>query len=65
MRESDLAALNKALGLGAGAKDASYRPYCLIKRCSNPRMVLETTGFKCPACGNRIGFDLKRLRTPL
>lgn len=37
-----------------------WRPYCMI--CNrNDRMVREPYGFRCPGCGNMIGFNLERL----
>lgn len=38
-----------------------WRPYCMMCNRSD-RMVSEPYGFKCPQCGNMIGFNLKRLK---
>lgn len=38
-----------------------WKPYCMM--CSyNGRMDSMQYGFKCPSCGNMIGFNLTRLR---
>lgn len=37
------------------------RPYCMMCNRSD-RMVSEPYGFRCPQCGNMIGFNLKRLK---
>ena len=39
-------------------------PYCVhyVKKCSSPRMIRETYGFRCPDCGNLLGFNLERLK---
>lgn len=38
-----------------------WKPYCMM--CSyNDRMVPMSYGFKCPSCGNIIGFNLTRLQ---
>ena len=38
-----------------------WRPYCMMCNRSD-RMVSEPYGFRCPQCGNMIGFNLKRLK---
>ena len=40
-----------------------YLPYCVhfTKQCSSPRMVKTKYGFRCPDCGDMIGWDFKRL----
>lgn len=65
MTDDDLATMNKALeGAVWPAKDKTYRPYCGAPHCvTMPRMMLKTYGFQCPACRNRIGFDLMRIST--
>jgi hypothetical protein len=38
-------------------KDPDYVPYCLVKAdCSRVRRVAD--GFLCPACGNKMNWDL-------
>lgn len=39
-----------------------WTPYCTQQFCrTNPRMINKPYGFKCPDCGNMIGFNLLRL----
>lgn len=42
-----------------------WRPYCMAfpssKQCTSPRMKQEKYGFRCPDCGNMIGWDCTRL----
>jgi|GEM_PF-5463114 len=47
-------------------KDLTYTPFCfarIIKRwaCKSPRMISKPYGFKCPECGNMLGFNSERL----
>lgn len=38
-----------------------WKPYCMM--CSyNGRMNEQPYGFRCPNCGNMIGFNLTRLQ---
>lgn len=38
-----------------------WKPYCMM--CSyNGRMEKQNYGFRCPSCGNMIGFNLTRLQ---
>ena len=38
----------------------NWKPYCCT--CSSiSRMIQHDYGFKCPGCGNMIGWDLYRL----
>ena len=45
----------------ASLDTTGWRPYCMMCNRSD-RMVSEPYGFKCPQCGNMIGFNLKRLK---
>lgn len=47
------------------AKDGTWydgwKPFCMM--CSyNDRMISTDYGFRCPSCGNMIGFNLTRLQ---
>jgi len=56
-----VAIMNNALG---HPKDESYRPYCMKNGCTKmPRMYRVEQGFKCWACHNVIGFDLRRINS--
>lgn len=55
--------MSKAAHSGTWYSD-DYTPYCgqEIKKCSMPRTVKTSYGFRCPECGNMIGWDFKRLK---
>jgi hypothetical protein len=59
-----LSQLKKAKG---GTWYDGWVPYCIVMidgkytDCSSPRMKPMPYGFKCPDCGNMIGYDLIRL----
>jgi hypothetical protein len=41
-----------------------WKPFCFAfqgKECTSPRMLQEDYGFRCPDCGNLIGWDCMRL----
>jgi hypothetical protein len=59
MNLHQVAIMNNALG---HPKDENYRPYCMKNGCTKmPRMYRVEQGFKCWACHNVIGFDLRRI----
>lgn len=40
-----------------------WKPYCIAPGCTySGRMISEPYGFRCPLCGNMIGFNLTRLQ---
>jgi len=56
--EEKLLRLKEAKG---GTWYDGWKPYCVM--CSyNCRMDPMPCGFKCPSCGNMIGFNLTRLQ---
>lgn len=57
----DLNELYKEIEKAEVDLNARWRPYCMMCNRSD-RMVSEPYGFKCPQCGNMIGFNLKRLK---
>lgn len=63
--EQVLSILKEAKG---GSWYDGWVPYCIMRnpdgsyaKCSSPRMHKMPWGFKCPDCGNEIGFNLKRI----
>lgn len=56
--EEKLLRLKEAKG---GTWRDDWKPYCM--KCSySERMDKKTYGFRCPQCGNKIGWNLKRLK---
>ena len=53
--------LNRLKEAKGGTWYDGWKPYCCV--CSyNGRMISQEYGFKCPHCGNMIGFNLQRLQ---
>ena len=51
----------KAAKAGTWYKNENWKPYC--GTCSySERMISMPYGFKCPECGNMIGWNLTRLQ---
>ena len=58
--EVKLALLKEAKG---GTWYDGWRPFCVqtVVPCSSPRMISMPYGFRCPDCGNMIGWNCERL----
>ena len=58
---SDEEKLKRLKEANGGTWYDGWKPYCCT--CSyNGRMISTDYGFKCPSCGNMIGFNLTRLK---
>ena len=45
----------------ASGKNTGWAPYCLVCDSAN-RMEKREYGFQCTGCGNKIGWNLLRLK---
>lgn len=58
---SETEKLNRLKKVKGGTWYDGWRPYCL--NCSSSDRMQQTDfGFRCPCCGNLIGFNLTRLQ---
>jgi hypothetical protein len=64
--EEKISRMNAAMS-HCSPKDLTYSPYCIMMKgeqysnCTSPRMTKQPYGWKCPDCGNMIGFNMERL----